>query len=1042
MNPDFKPNEAQTEAVCFGIEKPLKVVAGAGTGKTAVLTHRFIHLVERYRIPPHRILALTFTKKAAAEMQSRIARELVSEKLIRRAEIPLVLWIGNFHSICMRLLRQNALAIGLDPSFELVDETEQRLILAEVVNDFLNHRLNTNIDPAMFDDLMIHHAGKFTDNMLIVMNRLKDHFIEGGDFTSLLHDIVSRQYRTIEHVLTKTIENDELPAGARKKARSRLQVLKDSETFECLTVDAVCAILRAYQERLESKNLLDFSDLIGFTYRLARNEPSLKERFEYVLVDEFQDTDHGQFQLLRELSDDFRNVTVVCDKKQSIYEWREARPENIDNFPGETIHLHENYRSYGEILECANHFIRRSMPGEHPISPARNGVLGFAGSPAVKLFRADGREGEAAFVASEIARLLKAGEYRPGDIAILMRSVHASRRYEDALLAAGIDYVTVGGCGFYELSEARDVLALVRLVSNPFDDLAMVRVLQSAIVGLSDASLRDVCSRRAETRSGIFDVLTSEEDFPDLPPATCERLKKLLDVITELSTTRWSHTVGEVISEALNRTEYLKYLSSLEGPRGKRFSNVARIYKAATAFEERRPGADLEDFLSYVDVEIDAGIEKGAGGSQPDTVQIMTVHQAKGLEFPVVFVVNLTVGSFPLRFRPDDYGYDETFGLFLRKIPESRPTLRYEGGYGIHIEESLKRKEYNEEERVMYVAMTRAEKLLYLTTGEQEGRTSEDADFFARIAAFASSDGNRFAEVLCSAPSVRASPKVVEPTVTEIGLETIREMLNHAVGRIRMAPPPEAPPMEVPETLSMSYSRLALFRCCPMKYALRYVYNLPLPPKEEMQDERHPRDAPHAALLGDIVHKTLMQFHRGKKADSSPNVFAVFEHLARALGLSAKFVRTGQFMLEKYLESPLARIDTVAEEQEFHWRLEDGALRIMFTGKIDRIHREGTAFKVLDYKTGLRDDSNHRLQLAIYRLAMESILGETDIATSNYYLPTGEEVEHRFSQAELARVQSEIIEASKKVISGDFGGRAGAGDCIDCSYKEFCPRAE
>ncbi|RJP70934.1 MAG: hypothetical protein C4532_08355, partial [Candidatus Abyssobacteria bacterium SURF_17] len=515
MTNEFTPNDAQRKAIEFGMDHPLKVIAGAGTGKTAVLTQRFVHIVKSHRIPPYRILALTFTKKAAAEMQSRIAKALLENRLIRRSEVPLLLWVGNFHSICLRLLKLGALTVGLDPSFAVIEEAHQRLLLSEVVDDFLNKRLATETDVDTFEDLMVDDPETFTQTMLAVVNQLKSRFITPEGLRQTVEPVVAQQYQVIREALSKTAVNEELHPSARKAAQKRLASLPAAQKHERLLLDAVYEICKAYKERLEAHDLVDFNDLIMYAYRLVRSDPHIKKRFQYVLVDEFQDTDYGQYQLLKELTDNLNNVTVVADAKQSIYEWRDARPENIEDFPGEVITLDENYRSYGEILDSANFLISQSMPAERPLRPATKGGRGRANTPQVTLFRADTREAEAHYVAGEICRLLAGGTYSPSEVTLLMRSVHASQPYEDALRTLGISYATVGGLGFYELAETKDMVAFLRAVSNPFDDLSLVRILQCPIVGLSDATLYAVCRRRSEAAPGIFDVLKDADGLTD-----------------------------------------------------------------------------------------------------------------------------------------------------------------------------------------------------------------------------------------------------------------------------------------------------------------------------------------------------------------------------------------------------------------------------------------------------------------------------------------------------------------------------------------------
>jgi len=1038
MSNNLTPNRAQLKAIRYAIDKPLKVVAGAGAGKTAVLTYRFMHLVEKHQIAPQRILALTFTKKAAAEMQDRITAELLRKKLIDRAEAPLLLWIGNFHSVCHRLVRQSALLVGVDPSFAVIDEAEQRLIVDEVVDDFLNKRLSESPSSDAFDALMIERVGEFAQNMVTVLNRIKNHFPAARSGRDTIASRLNDHYDIVGQGLNETISNETIHGNTREAAQKRLESLPGAYAHERLMLDALWTIFQEYEQRLEAHDLLDFNDLILTTCRLVEIDPSLKNHFSYILVDEFQDTDRGQYRLLEILSDNFRNVTVVCDKKQSIYEWREARIENIDDFPGESIFLDENYRSVGEILDAANCFISHSMPEEQPLKPAETGGRGRADSTRVKLFRAPSREIEALHIAGEICDLIEAGTCNPGDISILMRSINAAGEYEKALRTCGIPYTTVGSRGFYELEEAKDLLALLRILSNPFDDLSMTRIMQSAIVGLSDASLSALCSARKHPESSIYDVLKNKEALADdFRPLVRERLQNFLRTLDELSNLRWWLSIGELISEVLDRTDYLKYLVSIEGPRGPRFSNVARFYKTAAFFEERHLGAGLEEFLSYLDTS--TGAETGTSADDPGSgvVQIMTVHQAKGLEFPVVFIVNLGPTSFPLQFRADGFGYDEKAGLFVRKIPHEKYSVRYEGGYGVNIEEQLRERHQMEENRIMYVAMTRAKNHLYLTTSTSDKKNGKD--FFQNIENVATEIGAECGEVLDTATILAHMPERGDRTAEGMTIEDIKSGARKALDRISRGACVE-PVSQVSGTITMSYSRLAMFRHCPMKYALSHVYSLPLSPHEESLEEAHQHA--DAFALGNLLHRTLMLYHRGRRTGRNMDILKIFKDIAGSV--SRETMSAGKKMIEDYLNSPLSRVDTLYEEKEFHWLIKDGSYKIFFEGKVDRIDRDGTSLKIIDYKTGAHKSTSHTFQLAIYRLAMESILSEQDIRTSNFYLSKGEEVECRFSRGELGNILSGIAEDARKIADGEFeveaDGKHKDRNCANCGYEPFCPR--
>ena len=1033
MTNNFKPNDAQRRAIEFPIDTPLKVVAGAGTGKTAVLTERFVRIVENHGIPPSRILALTFTKKAAAEMRRRIVNELFRKNLLNRSEAPLLFWIGNFHSTCLRLLRQYALVAGLDPSFGNIDEGEQRLLLAGVVTEFLNGKLGGTTEPGGFESLMIERAEDFTRNVSGVVSRLKSQFVDLEAHGREMAATLEADYRNIESNLSETAGNRQIHASTRKAAERRLESLPAAKARERLFLAAVSEIRTAYERVLEDRDKLDFNDLISHACRLAEAEPSVRKRFDYILVDEFQDTDGAQFRLLEALSDGLKNVTVVCDRKQSIYEWREARLENIDEFVGESIFLDENYRSVGEILDAGNYFIAQTMENEKELTPAADGGRGRAGEPCVRLFRASCREEEADYAASEIERLLE--RYAPEEIAILMRSVRASGHIENALRAREIPYNTVGGRGFHDLSETKDLLALLRVIENPFDDVSMARVLQCPIVGLSDAALHALRRQDGASRGTFYDSLRERDHvLDDLDPHVRGRARVCVEAIGDIVRERWSMTIAEIVSETLARTNYFKYLASVEGTRGPRFSNVSRFYKKVALFEERNPGAALADCLTYMETVMESDSGASAASSAGGVVRIMTVHQAKGLEFPVVFVMNLKKGGsgLPLKYRGGAFGFDERFGVFVAASADRKPLVRHDGGYGVNIKETLKSRQSGEENRVMYVAMTRAERLLYLTTPQPE---IED-DFFTQIEEFASGDGADSVEVVSSYERPPGLKDNRIETATALSEGEIGRAAKAAVDRIRVAAP--AAPEAAKPVVSLSYSRLALFRQCPAKYRLRHVYGLPLQPHEESLDETP--DHIDAFTLGNLMHDTLMHFHRRNRSGASADAGDILTNLSASLPPSV--AAAAREMLRKYLDHPLARTQTLYEEREFNWKIADESVDVFFRGKIDRIHDEGGLLKIVDYKTGARRADSHKAQLGMYKLAMEEALDTREMLTGNFYLSTGEEVECEFSAEDLRDIRQEIVDDARRIAAGDFSVPEGVGPgraaCDNCGYKGFC----
>jgi len=1025
----FTPNPSQQKAIEFPMERPLKIIAGAGTGKTEVLARRFVYLVKHYKLRPHHIVALTFTKKAAAEMRRRIVALLGAEGLVDRNEAALLTWIGNFHSISLILLKQHPLLVGLDPSFEIVDEVEQIALLRNVLNDFLNNRLSES-NENRFEDLLIDSPDNLQQDILAIINRLKSNFIHPQDVKKQLLPLLKREYRNLISELNATIDDSNTHASTKKAFEKRLAAIPLDEAYEQLFLNAVYVIYRSYRERLADKNLLDYNDLIFYAHTLMNNNPDLRKNFEYILVDEFQDTDSGQYRLLETMSRRFQNVTVVGDPKQLIYEWREAKLENMNKFPGETVPLEENYRSFGQVLDVANRFIRNTMPGEPPLRTASQGGRGNAGEARVNLVYTKDRETEAVFVARQIKGLIERGRC-PGEIAVLMRTIHSSRAVEEALSASGIPYVTVGGCGFYDLQDIKDISALLRLVGNPFDDQPMVRMLQTEMIGLSDASLYHICRQREGEITSIYDAI-KQGDLSGFRPASADRMRQLVRLVEELAALRWSISLAELFSRALKGINYLKYLSSRERPRGPRFMNVAQFYKIASQYEERHPRDGLDEFLLYLETAASCDLKAQPGNAAAEKVQLMTIHQAKGLEFPIVFLVGVT----PTGFRGGNFGYDEDFGIYVKRRPDGTFIVRYEGGYG-RIERQLRERRYLEENRIIYVALTRTRDLLYITA--YGPRKEEEKDFFSTLQAFASNMKHCItASVLEDAADEEdtAAPAEVSHAAganIDLPLEQVLDATATAVERIVPVSPaaaPAAPP--VPE---FSYSKLALFRRCPRHYAFRYVYGFAT--TDEFDFDGNFGDGA-GRLLGDLLHQTLMYYHRGMKRKQKMNAHKILDDLGPALDCPRQVLNRGHEFLQKYLDSHLSKKETVFEEKEFNWKIVAEGFTFIVKGTVDHVQREGDSLKIIDYKSGLKKPDDHRLQLALYKMALEEILGVTGMLTSNFYLSSGEEVTHHFSHDELADVRSRLLVDAREIVMANYSRSNEPEKCGICEFKSLC----
>jgi DNA helicase II / ATP-dependent DNA helicase PcrA len=590
-------NPQQREAVVHH-GGALLIVAGAGSGKTRVLTHRIGYLLATRRARPGEVMAITFTNKAAAEMRERVT-ELVGPAAGR-------MWVSTFHSACVRILRREAQTLGLRSSFSIYDSADSQRLLTLVAREL-------DLDPKKYPAKAL--ASKISS--------LKDELVDPETFAAT-------------------------SGGG------------SANDFD----SALAQVYTRYQARLRQAHALDFDDLIMTTVHLLQAFPAVAEhyrrRFRHVLVDEYQDTNHAQYVLVRELvgtgeGDVERGeLTVVGDADQSIYAFRGANIRNILEFEADypdarTILLEQNYRSTQTILSAANAVISKN-PGR---KAKRLWTDSGAGAQIVAYVADDERE-EARFVVEEIDRLGDSDGVRPGDVAVFYRANAQSRVIEDALVRVGLPYKLVGGTRFYERKEIKDAVAYLRAVANPDDDVNLRRILNVPKRGLGERSEAMVASFAERERISFGAALDRLDEVPGLGTRAVTGLTGFAEMMTGLRELAAGAGPAEVLGAVLDRSGYLAELRASEDPQdASRVENLAELHAVASEFEQSDPEGDLADFLERVSLVADSDqIPAADGGEQesgpePGVVTLMTLHTAKGLEFPVVFLTGLEDGTFP-----------------------------------------------------------------------------------------------------------------------------------------------------------------------------------------------------------------------------------------------------------------------------------------------------------------------------------------------------------------------------------------------------------
>lgn len=589
---------------------PLLILAGAGSGKTKVLTHKIAYMLKEKGVSPYNILAITFTNKAAAEMRERLSALCGTD-----ADI---MWIKTFHSACLSILRRNAECIGFKSGFNIYDDTDRKTLIKECMKalDIDSEKIPVKSCLSIISD---------AKNKLIFP---KDFIAEYGN--DYLKGIYSRVYT-------------------------------------------------AYAEALRANNAMDFDDLIMLTVKLFRdNEQVLdfyRSKFKYILVDEYQDTNHAQYALVSLLSREHRNICVVGDDDQSIYKFRGADIRNILDFEKEfpeakVVRLEQNYRSTQNILDAANSVIENNIGRK-----GKNLWTAEGRGEQIKLYKALTEYNEADFIAGKIGELKE--NYRLSDMAILFRTNNQSRVLEERLRLMGIPHKLLSGLRFYDRKEIKDIMSYLKLIINPDDDLALKRCINEPKRGIGKASIEKAEKIAADKKISIYDAIINYYD--DLGRSGL-KMREFAVLIDELRTEADTTAIGDFVEHVIKKTGYHAFLAMVDDVESKsRLENLGELISGAKSYEASMDGATLSDYVDSISLvsDIDDYDE------DEDCVSLMTIHMAKGLEFPVVFISGCEDGLFPSehsKYEPD----------------------------GIE-----------EERRLAYVAITRAKKELFMTYAAQ-----------------------------------------------------------------------------------------------------------------------------------------------------------------------------------------------------------------------------------------------------------------------------------------------------------------------------------
>ncbi|MFA5770877.1 MAG: ATP-dependent DNA helicase [Patescibacteria group bacterium] len=976
---EYVLNKEQQQAVKYN-KGPLLIIAGAGTGKTSVIVEKIKYLIKKKTAKPEQILALTFTEKAASEMEERVDRAMPYGYFQMN--------VSTFHAFADQILKENGFQIGLSPSYRLMTEAETILLLKQNIFLFKLKYFRPLGNPNKFLEALLQH-----------FSRLRD------------EDIAPEEYVRFAQNQRSNI----------KDQKEEDQLIERQKYHELATA------YQTYQKLKLKEGLMDFADLVYYSLRLFKKRPNILKRYQqqypFVLVDEFQDTNISQYQLIKLLSPVKKNprLTVVGDDSQAIYKFRGASVSNIISYmkdykKAKLITLKKNYRSNQTILDHAYKLIKNNDPDtlEFRLGISKNLIASKSVQTHdhINYYLAENVEDESDNVAKQILKLSKT--YKFSDFAILTRANNHSEPFVKSLSRAGVPFQFLGPGTLYKQPEVKDLIAYLKILYNLEDSPSLFRLLYMGIYSIDkkDVSLLLTFSKKInqslfqtmEIYLSYFDVSIHRSEFeiykkylPLLKSETKENLLTIYKMIVKHLGLLKTNTAGQILYYFLEESGLLLTLTNYKNETQEKIAiNISNFFNKLKIFESEHEDASVFAVVDFINMSVEMGespIVAKTDISSLNAVNILTVHSAKGLEFSVVFLVNLTEERFPTRHKKEIISIPENL------IKEILPTGDY------HIQE---------ERRLFYVGLTRAKDQVFLSSSKFYG------------------EGKRVRKI---------SRFVIETLGDELVSKktNLKKEQKSQLTIFDFKTPKQTKQVSGnPTPTNFSYSQLNSYKTCPLQYKYQYVLKIPTNPTS-------------AESFGITIHKTLQDFYSEFLVNKKVNKKRLLEFYKKSwipIGYSSKsheerMKKEGEKMLINYFNKyHFSTLNIIGLEKLFKIKI---ANDIFLTGKIDRIDSiSKNEIEIIDYKTGKKPSKKEltkSMQLTIYTLAAQdkNLFNKKlkDINLTFYYLQAPEKITLKKTEDDLLETREKIINIVEDIRQNIFPANPGI-HCDFCPFKIIC----